>query len=176
MLRRACLAIALLLPGTACEGKGKGGSGAGDAAQSVANPAPRYTGKTTKGEYVALEDYRGKVVLLNVWATWCAPCRKELPELKTMHKAYGDDFMVLGVSVDKSRDFAKVQNLMRQFNIDYPVVLDSDGSAVGKFNVAGYPTSILIGRDGSQRWRRAGIIQPHDSEADAEIKAALAAG
>ena len=176
MLRRACLAIALLLPLGACEGKGTGGSAAGDATQNVANLAPRYTGKTTKGDYVALEDYRGKVVLINVWATWCGPCRKELPELKTMHTAYGPDFMVLGISVDKSQDFAKVQGLMRQFNIDYPVILDSDGSAVGKFNIAGYPTSILIGRDGGQRWRRAGIIRPHDSEADAEIKAALAAG
>ncbi len=168
------LAVSLLVAfAPACQGKG---GGAGDAADGPANLAPRFTGKTTEGDYVQLEDYRGKVVLLNIWATWCAPCRKELPELRKMHHDYGPDFMVLGVSIDKPSAFAKVQGLMRQFQIDYPVVFDPDGDSIGKFNVTGYPTSLLLGKDGAIRWRRNGIVRPHDPEAEAEIKAALAAG
>ncbi|MCR9161839.1 MAG: TlpA family protein disulfide reductase [Nannocystaceae bacterium] len=164
--------IALLLVGAACEGKGTTSSEASVALE----PSVRFEGKTTDGKDVSLADYEGKVVLVNVWASWCGPCKKELPELQKMHHAYGDDFAVLGVSIDKARNHQAVRGLMRQFGIDYPVVLDTDGLSVQAFGVQGYPTSVLIDRNGVIRWRREGIIEPGDTEAQTAIRAAIEAG
>ncbi len=166
----AVVAVVAVLPTalTGCQGKAPAGTLSEDQQVAVA-----FSGKTTQGEDVALEDYRGKVVLVNVWATWCAPCRKELPELQKMHHAFGPDFTVLGVSVDKPRAHRNVLGLMGQFGIDYPVVLDPDGASVVAFGVGGYPTTVLVDRNGVVRWRREGIIRPGDTEAEAAIKAAL---
>ena len=168
MLRVIALSLAVLAGG--CQGKGSG-----ENEGEVGSEAPRFTGKTIEGEYVALDDYRGKVVLLNVWATWCGPCRQELPELVAMQKRFGgDEFTVLGVSVDTERDFAKVQGMARQYGLTYPIVFDPGGSAITTFDVVGYPTSILIGKAGEVRWRRNGLIRPRDEDVETEIKAALA--
>lgn len=171
-MRRTC--IALLLVCAACEGKGKGDASA-EAAASI-EPAVTFEGKTTDGKDLSLADYKDKVVLVNIWASWCAPCKKELPELQKMHHAYGDDFAVLGISIDKARNHQTVRGLMGQFGIDYPVVLDPDGLSVQTFGVQGYPTSVLIDRNGVVRWRREGIIQPGDTEAETAIKSAIEAG
>lgn len=170
-MRPTC--IALLLVCAACEGKGQG-KASGEAA--AVEPAVRFEGKTTDGRDLSLSDYEDKVVLVNIWASWCAPCKKELPELQKMHHAYGDDFAVLGISIDKARSHDTVRALMGQFGVDYPVVLDSDGLSVQTFGVQGYPTSVLIDRNGVVRWRREGIIEPGDTEAETAIKAAIEAG
>lgn len=176
-LRRIGLPIAALMLLGGCQGKAAAPKADGEQnSQAVSNPAPSFEGQTTRGDDIALADYRGKVVLLNVWATWCGPCRKELPELQKLHHAHGDDFAVVGISIDKAHALRKVQGMMAQYSIDYPVIFDPDGLSIGAFTVKGYPTTILIGRDGGMRWRRDGIIQPNDSALDAEIKAALAAG
>ncbi len=169
--RRHALGLIAASWALACQGKAGGdGKAEGGAAQA------QFTGKSIKGEYLSLEDYRGKVVLLNIWATWCGPCRQELPELRRLHHAYADQgFMVLGISVDKERDFNKVQALVREFKLDYPIIFDPSSSAVGTFNVRGYPTSILLDRTGATKWRRDGLIRPSDDEATAHIEAALAA-
>jgi cytochrome c biogenesis protein CcmG/thiol:disulfide interchange protein DsbE len=163
------LSVVLLLLASACQGKGS------EPAELGAE-APRFTGKTIEGEYVALEDYRGKVVLLNVWATWCGPCRQELPELAALHQQFGGDgFTVLGVSIDTERDFKKVQAMAEQYRLRYPIVFDPSGSSIGLFDVVGYPTSILVGKNGEIRWRRNGLIRPGDDDVHTEIKAAIAA-
>ncbi len=169
MPRILLVALAMLLPVLpGCQGKANSGTVSKDQQIEVV-----FKGKTTQGEDFALADYRGKVVLVNVWATWCAPCRKELPELQKMHHAFGPDFAVVGISIDKARAHRNVLGLMGQFGIDYPVVFDPDGVSVGVFGVGGYPTSILVDRNGVVRWRREGIIRPDDTEAEAAIKAAL---
>jgi cytochrome c biogenesis protein CcmG, thiol:disulfide interchange protein DsbE len=161
----------LLLGGAACDGKGKSD---GATAAAVDAPAPRYTGKTLEGEYVALDDYLGQVVLLNVWATWCAPCRDELPELQALHRKHGSDgFTVVGVSVDKPQALGSVRSLVKQLGLEYPMVFDPGGDAVLTFDVSGYPTSFLLDRAGKIRWRRNGIIRPNDSELEAALRAAL---
>jgi peroxiredoxin len=138
--------------------------------------AVNFTGKTVEGDYVMLADYRGKVVLLNIWATWCAPCRQELPELGALHRRLQtQDFMVLGISVDKAQALAHVKSLIREFDLAYPMIFDPDGDAIRAFSVEGYPTSVLIGRDGDILWRRNGIIRPGDTELEAKLHGALAA-
>lgn len=168
--RRHALGLISASWALACNGK-SGSEAKGDGTGSPA----QFTGKSIKGEYLSLEDYRGKVVMLNVWATWCGPCRQELPELRRLHHTYDErGFMVLGVSVDKERDFKKVQALVREFKLDYPIIFDPSSTAVGTFNVRGYPTTILLDRAGRPVWRRDGLIRPSDEEATAHIEAALA--
>lgn len=171
-VRSALFALSLPLLAS-CQGKAQSPLSDAKAENAV---AVQFTGKTSDGAPFDLADYRGKVVLVNVWATWCSPCRKELPELQTLHHAHGPDFAVIGISTDKPRNHKNVHALMRQFQIDYPVVLDPDGAAASVFGVNGYPTSVLLDRNGVARWRREGIIQPHDTEAAAAITAALQAG
>lgn len=172
--RPASVLLAFALATSAgCQGKGKSPLSDAEDGPSV---AVEFSGKTTRGKDLDLADYRDKVVLVNVWASWCAPCRKELPELQELHHAHGPDFAVVGISTDKPNNHRNVNALMAQFGIDYPVILDPDGAAAGVFGVNGYPTSVLLDRNGVVRWRRQGIILPNDSEADAAIKAALQAG
>jgi cytochrome c biogenesis protein CcmG/thiol:disulfide interchange protein DsbE len=172
--RRAFVLAPALLPlSLACEGRGSGGAAGG--AAGVGTPAPAYQGKTLQGEYLALTDFRGKVVLLNVWATWCAPCRKELPELVALHEKHGpQDFTVLGVSVDRPGARGRLEAMVRQFGLGYPIVHDPDGTGLDAFVIQGYPTSFLIGRDGTLLWRRDGIIETNDGELEGQLKAALA--
>lgn len=157
----------------ACQGKGASG---GDAQAGIPARRVEFSGKTSKGEDFSLEGYRDKVVLVNIWATWCKPCVMELPELQKLHHAHGENFVVVGINVDKPRLHPKMHNMIAEHDIDYPVVLDPDGQSLQTFGVQGYPTSVLIDRNGVVRWRREGIIQPTDAEADTAIKAALAAG
>lgn len=174
--RHLWLSMSLVAALVGCQGKSGGHGDDGDAAKAaVGAAAPRYTGKTIDGEYIQLEDFRGKVVLLNMWATWCEPCKKELPELASLHRRHASrGFSVVGVSVDKPQALGKVRQLVGQFGIDYPIVFDPSGEAVATFELTGYPTSFLLGRDGKIRWRRNGIIKPQDQELGAEIEAALA--
>jgi len=171
-MRHLCLGLAILCA-SACQGKGAGGGNLNSEGQQV---GMEFTGKSSKGKDFSLEDYRGKVVLVNIWATWCKPCVMELPELQKLHHAHGDDFVVVGINVDKPRLHKKMHGMIAEHGIDYPVVLDPDGQSQGTFGVNGYPTSVLLDRNGVVRWRREGIIRPTDSEADTAIKAALAAG
>ncbi len=171
-MRHLCLAVAIACA-SSCQGKGASGDGAQTQSNQV---GVEFSGKTSEGKDFSLAEYRGKVVLVNIWATWCKPCVMELPELQKLHHAHGDEFVVVGINVDKPRLHQKMHGMIAEHGIDYPVVLDPDGQSQGTFGVNGYPTSVLIDRNGIVRWRREGIIQPTDSEADSAIKAALAAG
>ena len=173
MNARVHVLLAALLAGVAgCDGKSRAEPGV---AGALGTEAPRYTGKTIEGEYVALDDYLGKVVLLNVWATWCAPCREELPELQALQRRHGPEgFTVVGVSVDKPQALGQVRTMVAQIGLEYPMVFDPGGEAVNTFDVSGYPTSFLLDRAGKIVWRRNGIIRPGDSELEAALRSALA--
>lgn len=171
MLRSLLFALLAMAPTAGCQG-GSGGFAKGS---SPGTPAPTLAGKTIDGERVALSDFRGQVVLVNVWATWCKPCTAELPELARLHdELSAEGFTVLGVSVDKRQMLAKVRAMVQSFELHYPNLFDPEGTAVSGWKVAGYPTSVLVGRDGTVLWRRNGMIQPDDPELSKQIEAALA--
>ncbi len=162
---RTCLFGALLL--FACPSPPTGNG-------AVGQLAPRITGKSLGGDYVQLADYAGQVVLINLWATWCGPCRAELPALERLHQSYKKrGFTVLGVSVDSERGEADVRAMVRNIKLSYPVVLDPSGHSTAIYKASGYPTSVLVGRDGQVRWRRAGALTDNDAELIAAIEAAL---
>ena len=133
------------------------GGGAGGAAPDAGASCPLktaanldFTIKDMNGADVRLTDYRGKVILLNYWATWCGPCKVEIPDLVALQDEYRDQgFVVLGVSQDDDpetlREFAK------EFRMNYPVLVGKDRPEVidAQGPVWGLPTTFLIGRDGS---------------------------
>ncbi len=166
-LSAVCLALA---GNIACMGKGSGESAAGGGQQ-----APALQGKTMTGDYIQLSDFKGTVVLVNIWATWCEPCKMELPELGRLHRELSPKgFTMLGVTVDKQAARRKVEHFIDKHDLAYPMIFDPDGHSVGAFDVKGYPTSLLVGRDGTLRWRRDGIIKNNDGELGKQIEAALA--
>jgi thiol-disulfide isomerase/thioredoxin len=170
--------LALLLAlGTACEGKGRtAAKGEAEADRSGATAtAPSLVGKTLEGDTFDLSEHRGEVVLVNVWATWCAPCREELPELRALHERHGArGFTVVGVSVDRRAALASVRQMTQDFRLPYPIVFDPESEAIEGWKVHGYPTSFLVDRSGAVTWRRDGIVRPQDDELGAAIEAALA--
>ncbi|MEJ2007094.1 MAG: redoxin domain-containing protein [Acidobacteriota bacterium] len=111
--------------------------------------APDITLTSLDGSPINLEDYRGKVVLLNFWATWCGPCRMEIPGLEDLQRRYGyKGLRVIGMDEISEDNVNAVRRFYQQFQMNYPVVLASDrvGNLYG--GIYGTPTSILIGCDG----------------------------
>ena len=121
---------------------------------------PEATVTLLDGRSLSLADLRGQVVLVNVWATWCAPCRVEMPLLEQTwqrHRAAG--FLLLGASVDRG-DPADVRAFLAERGISYPVAIVGADVIQALGGVMGYPTSILIGRDGRVQHRVMGPIGP----------------
>ena len=168
--RALAVVLATLFVAACGDGKQSGPNGS----SAVGEPAPQFQAKGLDGAYVQLTDYEGKVVLLNVWATWCTPCVKELPELVELSHEWADEgVVVLGVSVDKPSDLAAVRRMVARFGIDYPIALDPNGRGLREWGIKGYPTSFVIDGKGNIRWRRDGIIVENDGELAAQLKAAI---
>lgn len=118
-------------------------------AEAATSRAPDFTLKTTDGGAISLSSLRGKVVLLNFWATWCPPCRAEMPDLEALQRHYGADheFVVLGVNNMEGAD--EVAAFAQRQGITFPLLLDADGRVGAKlFGVRYLPTSLIIDRDG----------------------------
>lgn len=121
---------------------------------------PAFVTRTLAGNVLTQDSLRGRVVLVNVWATWCLPCRVEMPLMENTWQRHRDaGLIVLGASVDRG-DPQHVQTFVTERNITYPIaIVDANFiSALG--GVVGYPTSILIGRDGTVRHKVVGPIGP----------------
>jgi peroxiredoxin len=170
--------LAALLSGaalSACQGKDGDGKASGSGPTAIGQPAPALAAKTIDGDPLALDDLRGKVVLVNVWATWCKPCERELPELAKLHRELSPQgFTVLGVSVDKRQLLHEVRSMVQGYQLEYPMLFDPETRAIDPWKVVGYPTSVLVGRDGTIRWRRDGMIHPDDPDLARELEVALA--
>jgi len=119
-----------------------------DTAPDVGRYAPEFKLTDINGKRVALSDLRGKVVLLNFWATWCGPCRAEMPSLGNLYEALkGKGFVVIAVSVDTSEK--PVKPFVSEKRISFPVLMDKDKEvAFDQYGVFGLPTSFLIDRRG----------------------------
>jgi peroxiredoxin len=108
--------------------------------------APDFTLETFDGKHVRLRDYRGKAVVLNFWASWCVPCKKEIPWLIEFQNRFRSrDLIILGISMDTSLSRAK--QFSKEMAINYPVVMGSQ-SVADKFYVQGLPVSVFIDRSG----------------------------
>jgi cytochrome c biogenesis protein CcmG/thiol:disulfide interchange protein DsbE len=173
--RRAWVALAAcVLPMTACNSKAQLAApekGAAYTAPAVkeGEPAPDFELKDADGKIVKLSDYKGKVVLLNFWATWCPPCKVEIPWFVDFERAYRDKgFAVLGVSFDED-GWEAVKPYLAASKINYRIVVGDekvDKAYGGSEGVASLPMSYMIGRDGKIASVHVGLVPKKDYEDD----------
>jgi cytochrome c biogenesis protein CcmG, thiol:disulfide interchange protein DsbE len=121
-----------------------------DPAPAVGHPAPEFTLVDLDGRMVALRELRGKVVLVNVWATWCPPCRAEMPAMQAALDRYGEQGLVV-LAVNQREDREAVAAFMRERQLAFPALLDSDGAVGAAYQASALPSSFFIGRDGMVR-------------------------
>jgi peroxiredoxin len=135
-------------------------------AKVPAKAAPDFTLLNTDGQQIALQQYRGKVVFLNFWATWCIPCREEMPAIERLHQTYqAQELAIISIDLKESADQVKV--FFQKHGLSFPALLDPNGSVFRDYLVAGMPTTYLIDRDGTmlargvggRDWTRAEALQ-----------------
>jgi peroxiredoxin len=138
--------------------------------------APEYSAVTLEGEKVSLAGERGHAVLVNLWATWCEPCRFELPELAALHGRHAPKGLrVIGVSLDAQRTPAEIRDFARKRELPYPLWHDPESRAADVFRAQTLPASFLFDKRGTLVWRRVGTVTAKDPELEAAIQRALAA-
>jgi peroxiredoxin len=126
---------------------------------SLGNVAPDFALKDAEGRTVKLSDYKGKVVVLDFWATWCPPCRQEIPGFVALHSKYkGQGVEVIGVTFDES--WAPVKPFVESYGVNYTVVMGDQGVASRFGNISGIPTTFVIDRDGIIRKKHVGYGPP----------------
>jgi len=109
---------------------------------------PNFVFADMNGKEVSLSDHRGKVVLLNVWATWCPPCRQEMPSMQRLYEKFkGESFEILAVSID-SEGREAVAPFMREMNLTFPALLDPRETIMSLYGITGVPESFIIDKDG----------------------------
>jgi peroxiredoxin len=117
--------------------------------------APDFTLKSLQGSNLKLSEQAGNVVLLNFWASWCAPCRKEMPLLNDLHNKYKPlGFSVIGVNVEQETNLAK--SFISDNPVDFPVLLDDSNKASKLYDVSAMPTTVIIDRNGVVRYLHKG--------------------
>lgn len=131
----------------------------------AAEPLSSYTAQTLTGTTVRLADFEGSVVLLNVWATWCPPCRRELPDLQRLHERFADQGLrVIAVSIDDAAAEAVVTRFVDDLGLTFTILRDPANRATQRFGGVGLPQTLLLDRTGSLRWRHDGPLRADDPE------------
>jgi thiol-disulfide isomerase/thioredoxin len=124
-------------------------------AAEVQGKAPDFTLKSSSGKNLKLSEHRGEVVLLNFWASWCGPCRKEMPYLEQIQEKYADyGFTVMGVNVEE--DSSKAKKMLKDIPVTFPILFDTGNSASKAYKVSAMPTTVIIDRDGNMRYLHKG--------------------
>jgi peroxiredoxin len=137
--KRACLALLL-----ACA------VGSAAAAVQLSSSAPDFTLRSVAGANLRLQEQRGQVVLVNFWATWCGPCRQEMPHLNRIYDKYrASGFVLLGVNIDD--DPRAAADLAAKLGLRFPVLLDTDKQVSRAYDMSAMPATLLIDRDGRVR-------------------------
>jgi peroxiredoxin len=164
----SALVVASLLGAAGC-------GGAERPAVAVGAPAPEYEAVTLEGAKVRLAELKGEVVLLNIWATWCKPCRQEMPALDTLFRRHAaEGFHVIGVSIDSPGEESRVREYAADLGASYTLWHDPDNTVSTTFLAIGVPASYLVGRDGVLRWRHVGPVTADDAKLTAALASALA--
>lgn len=135
------------------------------------SPAPDFTLKSLSGENVRLSELRGQVVMINFWASWCGPCRQEMPLLEALYQRYNAlGFELLGVNVEQDVDDAK--RWLADTKVSFPVLLDPSNELTRKYDVRAMPSTVLVDRDGNMRHLHKGY-KPGDENTYQDLVRAL---
>lgn len=178
-IERLALTIGLLLVtgASSCTASERGSEAeprSDDGRVEVGLLAPSYATLSLDGDSVSLAGQRGKVVLLNIWATWCHPCRTEIPELQAIHDRYrAQGLELVGVSVDSEGTDDEIRSFMKDFRMTFPIWRDPEERISTRFLAVGVPATFLVDRTGILRWRKTGPIAPNDSTLIKAIERAL---
>jgi peroxiredoxin len=135
-------------------------------------PAPDFVLKSSTGENLRLSEYRGDVVMINFWATWCAPCRQEMPLLDDLYARYQRvGFTLLGVNIDD--DSRRAMKMIEELGVNFPVLFDESKDVSKLYEVEVMPTTILVDREGTVRHIHHGYKPGYEDKYLTEIRALL---
>ena len=133
--------------------------------------APDFTLESLDGEHVRLEELRGQVVLINFWASWCGPCRQEMPVLDRLHQRYqSTGFTVLGINVEG--EVAPAKSIVDKTAVTFPVLIDAGQSVSKLYDLKAMPSTVVVDRDGKVRFVHRGY-KPGDEEKYVEVVKSL---
>lgn len=142
------------------------------AAVAPSAAAPDFTLRTAGGPNLRLQEQRGQVVLINFWATWCGPCRQEMPQLNKLYDKYRSaGFVLLGINIDD--DPRHATDVAAKLGLKFPVLLDTDKAVSRLYDLGTMPTTVLIDRDGRVRHIHAGYLAGYEDIYDKEIRGLL---
>jgi len=144
------LDIRSLFPGSTSE------SQEGAASYEIGSPAPDFVLEDLSGNPVKLSELKGRLVVLNFWATWCTPCRTEMPEFQEIYQQNEQDLVVLGINLEQSP--GEIQEFISQLKVTYPILLDTDGLVSRLYKVIQLPNTYFIDRQGILRVRHIGFL------------------
>lgn len=118
-------------------------------ATEIGDQAPDFELQTLNGETVRLSDFKGKKVFLNFWATWCPPCREEMPDIQKISETYKDDIVILAINdTSTEKNVEAVSEFLNKRNLTFQVALDKDGKITRSYNLNAFPTSYVIDEKG----------------------------
>ena len=138
-------------------------------AEAINVPAPDFTLESRSGENLRLEDHRGEVVMLNFWASWCGPCRQEMPLMDDIYSQYKDlGFTILAVNVDENRDEAL--RFLNAVPVDYPILYDPESRVSELYEVQAMPTTVMIDRNGNARYVHYGYQPGYEDDYEQQIR------
>jgi peroxiredoxin len=143
------------------------------AAQTLSGPAPGFTLQSNDGEQVSLASLKGKVVMVNFWATWCVPCRQEMPHLQALYERYNSlGFELLAVNVEKD-NAEGARKWLEETPVTFPVLFDTKNEVTKLYKVQTMPSTVLVGRDGTMRFIHHGYKPGYENEYQTQVRALL---
>ena len=135
-------------------------------------PAPDFALKSSTGENLRLSEFRGDVVMINFWATWCGPCRQEMPLLDELYQRYNRvGFNLLGVNIDD--DSSRAMAMIRELGVDFPVLFDDRKEVSRLYDVDAMPVTVLVDREGNVRFVHQGYKPGYEEKYLNEVRALL---
>lgn len=138
----------------------------------IGQKAPDFALKSSTGENLRLSEYRGEVVMLNFWATWCGPCRQEMPLLDDLYNRYERvGFKLLGVNIDDNSQ--RAIDMMKELGVDFPVLFDASKDVSKLYEVNAMPVTVILDREGNVRYVHKGYKPGYEEKYLNEVRALL---
>lgn len=135
-------------------------------------PASNFTLKSSEGENFRLSEYRGQVVMINFWASWCGPCRQEMPLLDELYQKYEPmGFTIFGVNVEQERELA--EQILRDIPVNFPILFDDNNTVSEDYDVDAMPATVLVDRNGEVRFMHRGYKPGYEDHYEEQIRALI---
>jgi len=120
--------------------------------------APDFSLKSVDGKTVKLSDYKGKVVIIDFWATWCGPCRRGIPDLVSIQKEFKNELVIIGISLDAEKTIKDVPGFVKSYDINYPIVYGDEKVVMAYGGIQSIPTAFVIDKKGNVVDRHIGLV------------------